>query len=164
MSSSLAANDINGLRGHTSVNTVIARTAAITNQAGSSVGLFVPVPFWIVHRYFPKLRADYLYTPVIWWVSFTCYRLELLKVLSAITSVGCALVSTLRFCHTFRSPIFRSGGWELGMLYFCLNDRIFHIFWIFKRYPRWFAKYNYIIAAGMKSCSLQFPSSWLTDI
>lgn len=29
------------------------------------VGLFVPVPFWLIHRYFPKLRADYLYTPVI---------------------------------------------------------------------------------------------------
>ncbi|OJA15602.1 hypothetical protein AZE42_10123 [Rhizopogon vesiculosus] len=29
------------------------------------VGFFVPIPFWIVHRYWPKLRADYLYTPVI---------------------------------------------------------------------------------------------------
>lgn len=30
------------------------------------IGLVVPVPFWLVHRYWPKLRADYLYTPVIW--------------------------------------------------------------------------------------------------
>ncbi|KAH7929731.1 OPT oligopeptide transporter [Leucogyrophana mollusca] len=29
------------------------------------VGLFAPVPFWIVHRYWPKLRADYYYTPII---------------------------------------------------------------------------------------------------
>ncbi|OJA20503.1 hypothetical protein AZE42_11975 [Rhizopogon vesiculosus] len=29
------------------------------------VGLFVPIPFWVVHRYWPKLRADYLYTPII---------------------------------------------------------------------------------------------------
>ncbi|KAH9176603.1 OPT oligopeptide transporter protein-domain-containing protein [Lactarius sanguifluus] len=29
------------------------------------IGLFVPVPFWLVHRFYPKLRADYLYTPLI---------------------------------------------------------------------------------------------------
>ncbi|KAF8833285.1 OPT superfamily oligopeptide transporter [Paxillus ammoniavirescens] len=29
------------------------------------VGLFVPVPFWVVHRYWPKLCADYYYTPII---------------------------------------------------------------------------------------------------
>jgi hypothetical protein len=32
------------------------------------VGLIVPIPFWVVHRYWPKLRADYLYTPVIAYV------------------------------------------------------------------------------------------------
>ena len=31
------------------------------------VGLAAPVPFWLVHRYWPKLRADYLYTPIIWY-------------------------------------------------------------------------------------------------
>jgi hypothetical protein len=30
------------------------------------VGLFAPVPSWVVHRYWPKLRADYYYTPIIW--------------------------------------------------------------------------------------------------
>ncbi|KAF9246166.1 OPT oligopeptide transporter protein-domain-containing protein [Melanogaster broomeanus] len=29
------------------------------------VGLFTPVPFWVVHRYWPKLRTDYFYTPII---------------------------------------------------------------------------------------------------
>ncbi|KAG6371067.1 OPT oligopeptide transporter protein-domain-containing protein [Boletus reticuloceps] len=29
------------------------------------VGLAAPVPFWLVHRYWPKLRADYLYIPII---------------------------------------------------------------------------------------------------
>ncbi|KAH8992871.1 OPT oligopeptide transporter [Lactarius hatsudake] len=29
------------------------------------IGLFIPVPFWLVHRVYPKLRADYLYTPLI---------------------------------------------------------------------------------------------------
>jgi hypothetical protein len=32
---------------------------------GYAIGLFVPIPFWLVHRYYPKLRADYLYTPLI---------------------------------------------------------------------------------------------------
>ncbi|KAG2083003.1 OPT oligopeptide transporter protein-domain-containing protein [Suillus cothurnatus] len=32
------------------------------------IGLFVPVPFWVIHRYWPKLRADYLYTPIIAYV------------------------------------------------------------------------------------------------
>jgi len=29
------------------------------------LGFLVPIPFWVVHRYYPKLRADYLYTPLI---------------------------------------------------------------------------------------------------
>jgi len=33
------------------------------------LGLIVPLPFWAVHRYWPKLRADYLYTPVIAYVN-----------------------------------------------------------------------------------------------
>ena len=32
------------------------------------VGLVAPVPFWIIHRRWPHLRADYLYTPIIWYV------------------------------------------------------------------------------------------------
>ncbi|KAG2138199.1 OPT oligopeptide transporter protein-domain-containing protein [Suillus cothurnatus] len=32
------------------------------------IGLFVPVPFCVIHRYWPKLRADYLYTPIIAYV------------------------------------------------------------------------------------------------
>jgi hypothetical protein len=32
------------------------------------LGLIVPVPFWVLHRYWPKLHADYLYTPVIAYV------------------------------------------------------------------------------------------------
>ena len=32
------------------------------------IGLTVPIPFWIVHKFWPKLRADYLYTPIIWYV------------------------------------------------------------------------------------------------
>ncbi|KAG1828958.1 OPT oligopeptide transporter protein-domain-containing protein [Suillus variegatus] len=37
------------------------------------VGLFIPVPFWVIHRYWPKLRADYLYTPVIaYFIGWLC--------------------------------------------------------------------------------------------
>ncbi|KAN0091066.1 OPT oligopeptide transporter domain containing protein [Tylopilus felleus] len=37
------------------------------------VGLFVPIPFWVVHRFYPKLRADYLYTPVIaYYIGWLC--------------------------------------------------------------------------------------------
>ncbi|KAI9442371.1 OPT oligopeptide transporter protein-domain-containing protein [Lactarius indigo] len=32
---------------------------------GYIVGLFAPVPFWLVHQFYPKLRADYLYAPLI---------------------------------------------------------------------------------------------------
>jgi hypothetical protein len=30
------------------------------------IGLVAPVPFWLIHRYWPKLHADFLYTPIIW--------------------------------------------------------------------------------------------------
>ncbi|KAF8271942.1 OPT oligopeptide transporter protein-domain-containing protein [Lactarius quietus] len=32
---------------------------------GYIIGLLAPIPFWVIHRFFPKLRADYLWTPVI---------------------------------------------------------------------------------------------------
>jgi OPT family oligopeptide transporter len=37
------------------------------------IGLFIPVPFWVIHRYWPKLRADYLYTPIIaYYIGWLC--------------------------------------------------------------------------------------------
>ncbi|KAG6865789.1 hypothetical protein C0991_011781 [Blastosporella zonata] len=77
------------------------------------IGLFVPVPFWIVHRYFPKLRADYLYTPVIcYYIGWLCVGIN-----SSITT------------------------------YFMIAW--FSQWWLRTRYPRWFAKYNYIVAAAL---------------
>ena len=35
------------------------------------IGFMVPVPFWIMYKLWPKLRTDYLYTPVIWCVEHT---------------------------------------------------------------------------------------------
>jgi len=77
------------------------------------IGLFVPVPFWIAYKLWPKLRTDYLYTPVI------CYF--------------------------------------IGWLCVGINSSIFSLFsvaflsqwWLRTRYPRWFAKYNYIVAAAL---------------
>ncbi|KAJ7484920.1 peptide transporter MTD1 [Mycena galericulata] len=31
------------------------------------IGLIVPVPFWILHRYFPKLGAKHVMTPILCW-------------------------------------------------------------------------------------------------
>ncbi|KAL0579510.1 hypothetical protein V5O48_002503 [Marasmius crinis-equi] len=31
------------------------------------IGLFVPIPFWIAHRLFPKIKADKVVTPVLCW-------------------------------------------------------------------------------------------------
>ncbi|KAJ3903968.1 OPT oligopeptide transporter protein-domain-containing protein [Lentinula edodes] len=77
------------------------------------VGLVVPVPFWLVHRYYPKLRADYLYTPVI------CYYIGWL-------------------CVGINSSI---------LAYFSVA--FLSQWWLRTRYPNWFAKYNYILAAAL---------------
>ncbi|KAG0707311.1 OPT oligopeptide transporter protein-domain-containing protein [Suillus ampliporus] len=77
------------------------------------VGLFIPIPFWVIHRYFPKLRADYLYTPVIaYFIGWLCVGIN-----SSILSY---------FAVAFLSQ-----------------------WWLRTRYPRWFAKYNYIIGAAL---------------
>lgn len=77
------------------------------------VGLFVPVPFWVLHRYWPKLRADYLYTPVIcFFIGWLCVGIN-----SSILSY---------FAVAFLSQ-----------------------WWLRTRYPRWFAKYNYIVGAAL---------------
>lgn len=77
------------------------------------VGLFVPVPFWVVYRFWPKLRTDYLYTPIV------CYYIGYL-------SVG------------INSSVF---------MYFTIA--YVSQWWLRTRYPRWFTKYNYILAAAL---------------
>jgi len=77
------------------------------------IGFMVPVPFWIMHRFWPKLRADYLYTPVI------CYYIGWLCV-----GINSSILSY--FSVAFISQ-----------------------WWLRTRYPRWFAKYNYILAAAL---------------
>ncbi|KAF7316671.1 OPT oligopeptide transporter [Mycena chlorophos] len=77
------------------------------------VGLIVPVPFWLAYRFFPKLRTDYLYTPVI------CYYIGWL-------------------CVGINSSIFS---------YFSIA--FISQWWIRTRYPKWFAKYNYVLASAL---------------
>ncbi|KAJ6507971.1 OPT oligopeptide transporter protein-domain-containing protein [Mycena vitilis] len=77
------------------------------------VGLFVPVPFWLVYRFWPKLRTDYLYTPLI------CYYIGWLCV-----------------------------GINSSILVYC-SIAYLSQWWLRTRYPRWFNKYNYILAAAL---------------
>ncbi|KAG1858091.1 OPT oligopeptide transporter protein-domain-containing protein [Suillus subluteus] len=78
-----------------------------------ALGLFIPVPFWVIHRYWPKLRADYLYTPIIaYFIGWLCVGINS----STLSYFAVALLSQ---------------------------------WWLRTRYPRWFAKYNYIIAAAL---------------
>ncbi|KAG1846054.1 OPT oligopeptide transporter protein-domain-containing protein [Suillus subalutaceus] len=77
------------------------------------LGLFVPVPFWVIHRYWPKLHADYLYTPIILFVT------------------GYLVGGINSFILSYFAVAFLS-QW-----------------WLRTRYPGWFAKYNYIVAAAL---------------
>ena len=95
------------------------------------VGLAAPVLFWLVHRYWPKLRADYLNTPIIGYV--------------------------LKFCAANRTSYGPSFRWALGVLCVGINSSVLSYFiiaftsqwWIRTRYPRWFQNYNYIVGAGV---------------
>ncbi|KAG1829215.1 OPT oligopeptide transporter protein-domain-containing protein [Suillus subalutaceus] len=74
------------------------------------VGLFIPVPFWVIHRYWPKL--------------------SMLTYLTDTTSDGFVLESIHLSSPTFAIAFLSQ-------------------WWLRTRYPRWFAKYNYIIGAAL---------------
>lgn len=77
------------------------------------VGLFVPIPFWLVHRYWPKLRTDLIYTPLV-----------------------CGFIGTL------------AAGINASVLSFLIVGFTSQ-WWLRTRHPRWFRKYNYIVAAAL---------------
>ncbi|KAF8206246.1 OPT oligopeptide transporter protein-domain-containing protein [Mycena galopus ATCC 62051] len=77
------------------------------------VGLFVPVPFWVAYRFWPKLRTDYLYTPII------CYYIGWLCV-----GINSSIASYFVIAYISQ-------------------------WWLRTRHPRWFNKYNYILAAAL---------------
>ncbi|KAH8674513.1 oligopeptide transporter [Tricladium varicosporioides] len=77
------------------------------------LGLVVPLPFYFLHRQFPKAGFSYMVTPVItWYLGFL--------------SVG------------INSSV---------MMTFILG--FFVQFYVRRKYPEWFLKYNYIIAAAI---------------
>lgn len=94
------------------------------------LGFLVPVPFWIAYKLWPKLRTDYLYTPLIWYASASFVVAHfLIKIYS----------------------------YYIGWLCVGINSSIFSYFsiayisqWYLRtRYPRWFVKYNYVLAAAL---------------
>ncbi|KDE06510.1 hypothetical protein MVLG_03161 [Microbotryum lychnidis-dioicae p1A1 Lamole] len=80
---------------------------------GLLIGLFVPVPFYLGHRLFPKLRLDRLITPQL------------------VFSLG------------FLSVGINSGIMSLFLL------AIWSQFYMRKRHPTFFRKYNYLLAAAL---------------
>lgn len=77
------------------------------------LGFIVPLPFYFLHRKFPKMGYNYIVTPVI------SYFLGYL-------SVG------------INSSV---------MVFFAVG--FFVQFYVRKRYPEWFIKYNYLLAAAI---------------
>ena len=78
------------------------------------IGFIVPVPFWIVYKLYPKLRTDYLYTPIIWYVEHPSFfdSAEILMHLqsAATTLVIFVLVSTRRSFLSLLLDLHLSGG------------------------------------------------------
>lgn len=92
------------------------------------IGLLAPLPFWIIHRYWPKLRANFISTPFIsvyvqnifWSIAWSCD--------SGILSLARGDISSVFFS------------------YFIVG---FYSQWYMRtRHPRWFQRYNYIVGAG----------------
>ncbi|CCL98811.1 uncharacterized protein FIBRA_00816 [Fibroporia radiculosa] len=78
-----------------------------------AIGVFLPLPFYLAHRLWPKAGFNNFNTSII--VQYSCYL-----------SVGVnSSVNT------------------------AMAVGIFTQYWVRQRYPRWFTKYNYIVAAAM---------------
>ena len=72
------------------------------------VGLFVPIPFWVAHRFWPKLRFDYFYTPIIAYVQHDSDLPRVLKMLQVLHWVALRrnqLVNPLLFCGCLPFPV-----------------------------------------------------------
>jgi len=77
------------------------------------VGFFIPTPFWLLHRRFPKAGFNFLVTPIL------CWYLGYL-------SVGINSSVTTYFVIGFVIQLY-----------------------VRRRYPEWFLKYNYLLAAAI---------------
>lgn len=64
------------------------------------IGLFVPVPFWIGHKFFPNAKLDRVVTPIVSSGFFTLHRI-FVKILTSLTVDRCAgLLVTFRSAST----------------------------------------------------------------
>ncbi|SCV69384.1 BQ2448_2404 [Microbotryum intermedium] len=114
---------------------------ALLNLSDTVIGLFVPVPFYIGHRYFPKLRLNRLVTPqlcnCLGYLSASDYpsrfpgRLILRQRLTQLASFECAQV------------LINSSIMSLFLL------AIWSQIYLRKRHPTFFRKYNYLLAASL---------------
>jgi hypothetical protein len=109
------------------------------------IGLFVPVPFWILHRQWPKLGANYLCIPLMWCI----WSLLFIVYTGSDPDVPTMLVAIGALCFGINSYI-RS--------YSCIV--FFSKWWLLTQYPRWFVKYNYILAAALDG-SIQVQKLYL---
>jgi len=74
------------------------------------VGLAVPLPFWIIHKFWPKLRADYLYTPVIvYYIGWLCVGIN-----SSITSYFAVAYFSQYYMRTKHPQWFKKYNYILG--------------------------------------------------
>jgi len=78
-----------------------------------AIGLVLPVPFWLLHKKFPKAGFNYVIMPIV-----TQY--------SAWLTVG---INT--------------------SIMFSVLIGIFTQYFVRRRYPRWFSKYNYIVSGAL---------------
>ncbi|KAF8959502.1 OPT oligopeptide transporter protein-domain-containing protein [Flammula alnicola] len=92
------------------------------------IGFLVPIPFWIMYKLWPKLRTDYLYTPVI------CYYIGWLCV-----GINSSLFSYFSIAYMSQ-------------------------WWLRTRYPGWFIKYNYVLAAALDGGTQARVASLLSSI
>ncbi|TFY65225.1 hypothetical protein EVJ58_g2107 [Rhodofomes roseus] len=77
------------------------------------IGLFLPLPFFVAHRLWPKIGFNNFSTPII--MLYSCWLA---------VGINTQVNTTM----------------AIG---------IFVQWWVRTRYPRWFTKYNYIVAAGL---------------
>ncbi|KAF9462816.1 peptide transporter MTD1 [Collybia nuda] len=74
------------------------------------IGLAIPVPFWIAHRYFPKIGANFVVTPVL------CWTLGYLSVgiNSSVFTTFCLAVFSQYYLRRYRPRWFRKYNFLLS--------------------------------------------------
>lgn len=77
------------------------------------VGFIVPVPFWLIHKFYPKRFFSYINLAIILWY------------------MGWLFVGINSSCGPYFVIGFASQ------------------FYIRRRYPQWFVKYNYLVSAAL---------------